>query len=331
MIQKKGRNFLKTLSRVKFEKENTCKYLRRFFNKNFYMNQIQISSFSSTSVQKNKENKSPSLFNTLILDSDKKIKDHAIVKNKEILLYYCDLPLLHTFKFHFFNLFSLFSFAAFIKINPLYLTFPAGLPIATFGFMYCALRYTTKMKHRKDIVEQIWYDQETSEIKIIFAKSLSPFKKERDISVTLDKIFPSSIIYRVKKNYKIWSEDVFPTTSSEIIKTKSSNLFNFWTKTFSPEKKFLMLYKFPQYFRINELLDVFNSKKLEIDYNNENLKLVEISSDESKRSILSKIKALNSSLSKDFSSSRREVKIKKEEKKEEIKEEVQNNKSETKN
>ena len=60
----------------------------------------------------------------------------VINNNEEILLYYSKEPVLNSIMFHFKYATILTLLVTFIRTNPLYLTFPAALPISAFYFMY---------------------------------------------------------------------------------------------------------------------------------------------------------------------------------------------------
>ena len=92
-------------------------------------------SFSTTTPNKNKS-KDEKKINHKDNEFTNINVDIVINNNEEILLYFSKEPILNSIMFHFKYATILSLLVAFIRANPLYLTFPAALPISGFYLMY---------------------------------------------------------------------------------------------------------------------------------------------------------------------------------------------------
>lgn len=212
----------------------------------------------------NKENKTPLLQNK---ENTQLSGDIIINENEEFLLFYTRIPLSNVLSFHSQHMSILLGLVAFIKTNPLYFALPAALPIATFLFYLYFIRYIFKLRQRKFIVHEIWMDKNGSEL--IFKYRNVQYRRLRSQQDTeifnIDNIYNNPKVYG--KGFSLWSEDLLPANYDKASFTKQ-NLFSYWKKVYSVDKRYVLLHKNPVYADFSLLCEVFKGKKVTLNEEN---------------------------------------------------------------
>lgn len=193
------------------------------------------------------------------------IKSDIVINNsEEILLYYSKEPLFNAFFFHFKYTTIISLLVYFIRTNPLYLSFPAALPISAFYLFYKIGQYVLKLKDRNHIVTEIWIDKINEELVLVFdnnilKRNISSGKVERvSIKSITDKHMANNYYFKNK----------LPYTIEEFDKKENINLYKYWTKYYSVEKDYFSIYKWPIYNKYENLLDIiYRHKKINIVLN----------------------------------------------------------------
>ena len=190
--------------------------------------------------------------------------DIVINNNEEILLYYSKEPLFNSFFFHFKYTTIISLLVYFIRTNPLFLSFPAALPISAFFLCYKIGQYVLKLKDRKHIVTEIWIDKINEELVLVFDNNIL---KRNIVSGKVERVSIKSITDKhMANNY--YFRNKLPYTINDFNKNENINLYKYWTKYYSVEKDYFSIYKWPIYNKYENLLDViYRHKKVNIVLN----------------------------------------------------------------
>jgi len=190
--------------------------------------------------------------------------DLIINTNRDILLFYSKTPLLNKLSFHVPKLSILTAHVLFLIKNPLYLTFPAALPIVALSMMIYLLKYYANLNNRRNIVNEIWISRTGEDLKFSYSK-ISLFKKKEYSEVHISELIKEKL-YNIPSNI-LSINDSFPSTYSEYTKSNIGYL-KYWKKYLTNEKAFILIYKFPIYQRFDILIEIFNSKSIQYGKNN---------------------------------------------------------------
>ena len=223
---------------------NKIKLIKSYYNIRY--TNILRASFSTTNSTNLNSIKQGSISN--ILDGDL-----IINKNKEVLLYLTKVPFIDKIKFHASKLSVLTGLFIFISKNPLYLTLPVALPIAVYTFAYLFIKYFLKIRERSCTVKEIWLDKTGKEIKVLLVKTLRHGKLEVNL--------PISSIYTNPNTHLLPSLNYshFPLSSNNL---DEKDLFTYWKKIYSIDKKYFIIHKYPIYDRFEVLFKVLNGKEV---------------------------------------------------------------------
>lgn len=181
--------------------------------------------------------------------------------NKEILLYFSKTNYSEKLMFFLRKSVILASFVVFIAKNPLYLVFPASIPIAMFSFWIYLFSFLYKINQRRNIVKEIWLDRNGEELKVYLTPNLRAAENFRVIQI--------KTIYNLSLNPNSTSlgfED-YPAEGVACSTKKDETLFKYWRKVYSIDKKYLLISKKPVYSRFDILDKVFEGKKVEFGRN----------------------------------------------------------------
>ena len=182
--------------------------------------------------------------------------------NKEILLYYSKIPFFYTFFFHLKYQSILLCLLSFVKHNPLYIIFPAAMPIAVFSIPLLLIKYLTKLKERKSVVNEVWLDRNGQELVIKYKESLFRVKKSSTenelLTINSIKNLPNQ---EAKGRFGV---DPFPDDSSNASYLDNFQLF--WKKYYN-YSKYLILYKYPIYIDFSTLVEALNGSNIHIPDN----------------------------------------------------------------
>lgn len=200
-------------------------------------------------------------FQQLSNTQSKDYKGNGIVynENNEILLYLSELPISNVIFTHLPYIVSLSILGIFIKFNPLYLSFPAALPIMTFMFPIVLLKYLKLLKMRKKIIKEIWLDKTGKELILKFRSKSNNIKSDKKDSTLLYPISNILVVNSEKKG--IVHSDRFPTSIDNI---SYDNFHVFWTKYFSISK-YMLIYKYPYFCNFRSLIDALNGNNITIN------------------------------------------------------------------
>lgn len=227
-------------------------------------------SFSTTTPNKNKS-KDEKKINHKDNEFTNINDDIVINNNEEILLYFSKEPILNSIMFHFKYATILSLLVAFIRANPLYLTFPAALPISAFYLMYKFVQYLLRLKDRKHIISEIWIDKINEELVLVYKNN---FLKRSGNEENKERVPVKSITDKHQdKNY--YFRNKLPFTIDEMGKKENNNLYKYYTKFYSVEKDYFSIYKWPIYQKYENLLDiVYRQKKINISLNKDNMNYI---------------------------------------------------------
>lgn len=190
--------------------------------------------------------------------------DLIINSNKDILLYYSKIPLLNKLSFHIPKLSIISAHLLFLIKNPLYLTFPAALPIVAISIMIYLIKYYANLIHRRNIVSEIWINRTGENLKISYSKH-SFFNKEKFTEINTSEMIKEKS-FNIPSNI-LSINDSFPLTYNDYIKS-NINYLKYWKKYLTNEKEYILIYKFPIYQRIDILIEIFNMKNIQYGKNN---------------------------------------------------------------
>lgn len=233
----------KSTSQVNIDKANSISNLNNN-NINSNSNTRSISSNNSNSAN----NKPVNLRSKFIL----------VNENKEVLLYYSKFPFLYNFLFHLKYQLSLICLITFIKLNPLYIILPAAMPIVVFSIPILLIKYLSKLKERRYLVDEIWLDRNGQELILKYKESLfrlkSPNSDLEVLTINNIKNIPT------KEAKKRFGGDPFP---EDLLVSGLDNFHLFWKKYYSYSKH-LMLYKYPVFIDYPTLVDALNGSNINI-------------------------------------------------------------------
>ena len=211
---------------------------------------------SSSSIPSTKPNLYTQIFGkgTNNAPKTRDLTSHIVVnQHKQVLIYYSILPLSNFIKFHFSRAALVLGLISFIKSNPLYLIFPAAMPIAGFSLALSMFMYIYDLRKRKLIASEIWYDFENQELIVKMRSSMRKLLKNQVIIIPID-----SIDLRGREN------DLFSFPSN--LKFSNTNLYDYWNVWYSIDKKKFLLYKYPIYQRFFDLSDLLEKIILKVDF-----------------------------------------------------------------
>lgn len=218
-------------------------------------------SFNNSYYNKVKKDNDINNYDKIDLKSLYKLEGTLIINNKKhVLIYFNKETINDKLRFHLPNSFVIAGLIIFIAKNPLYISFPAALPIAVFYTFYKVLNYIRRIYDRKNILTRVWYNPFKEELTLILSNNIKKVKKEIDIPI--NSIYNGNSLKHLSLNY-----DEFPKSYEEYEKKLNQTLFRYWKKYLTIDKDAIYVKKSPIFCNKRVLIDLLNRKKVELGKN----------------------------------------------------------------
>ena len=243
----------------KLNTSNRINYFNKIINKVAAFNFSSSDNFKTNKIINN-NNKDKDKTVTVNKEPPKIEGDIIINSHKQVLIYFDKETLNDKIRFHIPNLAIISLGLAFIIKNPLYITFPAALPVSVFYVVFKIFNYIKKIYDRKNILSRVWLHPSGDEIRIVLSDSLT--KGTSEVEMAIGGIYESPNTKEMTYN-----AEEFPKSYEEYLKPSRVTLLHYWKKYLTIDKQVVYIKKKPVYTNMEVLINILNNKKIEYGKN----------------------------------------------------------------